>query len=164
MRGTKPFGTQNYDNLKIAVAKICGDGKRERTRAFTELVSHYLFKDRFGRPGKGNDKGKVEGLVKYARANFMTPIPIAPSYEALNGMLSERCLARQSDRAGRHAETIGERLADIVADGAGALAAGRHRARVGIGQGDLLVGHYLDLPSHLLEETASAAAAPQSSP
>src|SRR5665647_2542796 len=100
-----------YDNLKIAVAKICGDGKRERTRAFTELVSHYLFKDRFGRPGKGNDKGKVEGLVKYARANFMTPIPISPNYEALNGMLSVRCLARQSDRAGRRTETIGERLA-----------------------------------------------------
>jgi transposase len=38
-----------YDNTKIAVAKICGDGKRERTRAFTELVSHYLFRDRFGR-------------------------------------------------------------------------------------------------------------------
>lgn len=46
---------------ELAVAKICGDGKRERTRAFTELVSHYLFRDRFGRPGKGNDKGKVEG-------------------------------------------------------------------------------------------------------
>ena len=40
-----------YDNLKIAVAKICGDGKRERTRAFAELISHYLFADRFGRPG-----------------------------------------------------------------------------------------------------------------
>jgi transposase len=52
-----------YDNLKIAVARICGDGKRERNRAFTELLSHYLFIDRFGRPGKGNDKGKVEGLV-----------------------------------------------------------------------------------------------------
>lgn len=99
-----------YDNLKIAVAKICGDGKRERTRAFTELVSHYLFKDRFGRPGKGNDKGKVEGLVKYARANFMTPLPIAASFDALNVTLSERCQARQSERAGRHAETIGERL------------------------------------------------------
>jgi transposase len=37
-----------YDNLKIAVAKICGDGTCERTRAFSELVSHYLFKDRFG--------------------------------------------------------------------------------------------------------------------
>ncbi len=55
-----------YDNLKIAVARILGDGKRVRTRAFTELVSHYLFADRFGRPGKGNDKGNVEGLVKYA--------------------------------------------------------------------------------------------------
>jgi transposase len=45
-----------YDNLKIAVARILGDGKRQRTHAFTELVSHYLFEDRFGRPGKGNDK------------------------------------------------------------------------------------------------------------
>src|SRR5271166_3040038 len=52
-----------YDNLKIAVARILGDGKRQRTRAFTELVSHYLFQDRFGRPGKGNDKGKVEALA-----------------------------------------------------------------------------------------------------
>ena len=100
-----------YDNLKIAVAKICGDGKRERTRAFTELVSHYLFKDRFGRPGKGNDKGKVEGLVKYARANFMTPIPVAASYEAFNAQLIERCRRRQLERAGRHAETIGAHLA-----------------------------------------------------
>lgn len=105
-----------YDNLRIAVAKICGDGKRERTRAFTELVSHYLFADRFGRPGKGNDKGKVEGLVKYARANFMTPIPVAASYDDLNAMLAMRCRARQDDRAGQHAQTIGERLiADTAA-------------------------------------------------
>ncbi len=105
-----------YDNLKIAVAKICGDGKRERTRAFTELVSHYLFRDRFGRPGKGNDKGKVEGLVKFSRSNFMTPIPVAPSYEALGAMLADRCRKRLSDRAGRHAETIGQRLtADLAA-------------------------------------------------
>ena len=105
-----------YDNTTIAVAKICGDGKRERTRAFTELVSHCLFQDRFGRPGKGNDKGKVEGLVKYARANFMTPIPTAASFEELNTTLAERCRARQGDRAGRHASTIGERLvADLAA-------------------------------------------------
>ena len=39
----------------IAVAKICGDGKRERTITFAELQSHYLFEDRFGRPGKGNE-------------------------------------------------------------------------------------------------------------
>ena len=99
-----------YDNTRIAVAKICGDGKRERTRAFTELTSHYLFRDRFGRPAKGNDKGKVEGLVKFSRANFMVPIPQAASFEELNARLDERCRARQGERAGRHPETIGERL------------------------------------------------------
>ena len=99
-----------YDNLKIAVARILGDGKRQRTRAFTELVSHYLFQERFGRPGKGNDKGKVEALVKYSRANFLTPVPHAASFEALNAMLEERCRARQNERAGRHRQTIGERL------------------------------------------------------
>ncbi len=104
-----------YDNLKLAVARICGDGKRERTQAFTGLVSHYLFQDRFGRPGKGNDKGKVEGLVKFSRANFLTPVPIAASHEALNTLLAERCRLRQSDRAGRHAETIGARLAADLA-------------------------------------------------
>ncbi|WAP70923.1 IS21 family transposase [Jiella pelagia] len=105
-----------YDNTTLAVAKICGDGRRERTRAFTELQSHYLFADRFGRPGKGNDKGKVEGLVKYVRSNFMTPIPHAASFDDLNAMLAERCRRRQGERAGRHNETIGERLvADLAA-------------------------------------------------
>ena len=55
------------------MARILGDGQRTRARAFTELISHYLFRDRFGRPGKGNDKGKVEGLVKYTQRRFMTP-------------------------------------------------------------------------------------------
>jgi transposase len=59
-----------YDNSKIAVARILGDGTRTRTRAFSELQSHYLFEDRFARPARGNDKGKVEGLVGYARRNF----------------------------------------------------------------------------------------------
>jgi transposase len=105
-----------YDNTKLAVAKICGDGKRERTRAFTELTSHYLFRDRFGRPGKGNDKGKVEGLVKHAQLNFMTPIPEAASFDELNARLADRCRVRQTEHAGRHTGTIGERLvADLAA-------------------------------------------------
>jgi transposase len=100
-----------YDNTKLAVAKILGDGERRRTQAFTELVSHFLFDDRFGRPGRGNDKGKVEGLVKFMRLNYLTPIPHAPSVDALNARLVERCLARQMERAGRHEQTILERLA-----------------------------------------------------
>ncbi len=77
-----------YDNTKIAVARILGDGRRQRTRVFSELQSHYLFTDRFGRPGKGNDKGKVEGLVGYARRNFLVPIPVFDSFDALNAHLA----------------------------------------------------------------------------
>jgi len=58
-----------YDKTKIVVAKILGDGARRRTQAFTELISHYLFQERFGRSGRGNDKGKVEGLVGYSWRN-----------------------------------------------------------------------------------------------
>lgn len=101
-----------YDNTKLAVARICRDGKRERTRAFTGLVSHCLFDDRFGRPGKGNDKGKVEGLVKNGRRRFMTPVPVAASFDELNERLEAACLKDQDRTAGRHSETIGERLLD----------------------------------------------------
>jgi transposase len=99
-----------YDNTKIAVARILGDGKRQRTRVFSELRSHYVFEDRFGRPGKGNDKGKVEGLVGFARRNFMVPLPVFDSFEALNADLAERCGKRLDDRLRGHTETIGERL------------------------------------------------------
>ncbi|MCP1550264.1 hypothetical protein J2W76_003509 [Methylorubrum zatmanii] len=44
-----------------------------------------------------------------------------------------------------------DRSLDVVADQAGALAAGRHGARVGIGQRDLAVGCSLDLPAPRLE-------------
>ena len=99
-----------YDNTKIAVARILGDGRRQRTRVFNELQSHYLFADRFGRPGKGNDKGKVEGLVGLIRRNYLVPIPHAVSFAALNEGLLMACRRRLGDRLRGHAETIGERL------------------------------------------------------
>ena len=99
-----------YDNTKLAVARILGDGRRRRTRVFTELQSHYLFSDRFGRPGKGNDKGKMEGMVKYVRRNFLVPIPSFESFDDLNSHLEERCLERMEAKLRGHTETIGERM------------------------------------------------------
>ena len=92
------------------MAKILGDGRRQRTHAFTELQSHYLFEDRFGRPGKGNDKGKVEGLVGYMRRNFLVPIPHFNSFDALNACLEQRCLERMDAKLRGHSETIGQRM------------------------------------------------------
>ena len=99
-----------YDNSKIAVARILGGEERQKTRAFSELQSYYLFADKFGRPAKGNDKGKVEGLVGYARRNFMVPIPRVSSWEELNTRLEAEGRKRRLRRLRGHTETIGERF------------------------------------------------------
>jgi hypothetical protein len=92
------------------LARILGDGKRQRTCAFEELVRHYLFQERFGQPGKRNDKGKVGAQVNYSQAissrHCRMPLPSrrsTPPWE-------EHCHARQAERADRHEQTIGERL------------------------------------------------------
>ena len=93
--------------------RILGDGTRRRTQAFTHLQSHYLFRDRFGRPGKGNDKGKVEALVKTARRRFMVPIPKVHDLSVLNERLLARCLERlDALEAGGQAAAL---LADLEA-------------------------------------------------
>jgi transposase len=102
--------TMLYDNTRIAVAEITGDGERRATEEFSRLKSHYLFEAKFGRPGKGNDKGNVEGLVGYARRNFMVPVPHAASWEELNAELLERCRKRRERKLWGHQETIGERF------------------------------------------------------
>ena len=99
-----------YDNTKIAVAKILGNKERKRTKAFIELQSHYLFGDHFARPAKGNDKGKVEGVVGFARRNFMVPIPVFDTFEDLNTHLLECCKKRQNDILRGHKTTIKERF------------------------------------------------------
>jgi hypothetical protein len=99
-----------YDNTKIAVAKILGGEERQRTRAFSELQSYYLFADKFGRPAKGNDKGKVEGLVGYVRRNFMVPIPCFNSWDGFNAYLEVQSRKRRERRLRGHSETIGERF------------------------------------------------------
>ena len=52
--------------------------------------------DRFGRPGKGNDKGKVEGIVGYCRRNFLVPMP------RFRSMISTRILKPAAPSDGRN--------------------------------------------------------------
>ena len=99
-----------YDNTRIAVARILGDGKRQRTRVFSELRSHDLFEDRFGRPGKGNDKGKVEGIVGYCRRNFLVPMPRFRNFDDLNTHLEACCAKRWAEQLRGHDQTVGARL------------------------------------------------------
>jgi len=44
-----------FPTNRCLVSKILPDGTRKRATLFSALQSHYLFRDRYGRPGKGNE-------------------------------------------------------------------------------------------------------------
>ena len=83
----------SYDNLKTAVVRILEGRNRQEQRTFVVFRSHYLFKSHFCTPGKGNEKGGVEGAVGFGRRNFMVPIPRVDSFAELNDLLLACCQA-----------------------------------------------------------------------
>ena len=84
----------SYDNTRVAVTKILTNHKRKHTAEFKRLISHYLFEPHFCNVRRPNEKGIVEGSVKYARLNFMVPVPQVKDYDELNRLLRDCC---QSD-------------------------------------------------------------------
>jgi len=82
----------SYDNSKIAVAKIVGRRGQTPTHEFLRLQSHHLYKHHFCLVRRPNEKGHTEGLVKFARSNFMVPIPEFDDFEQFNQKLAEDCL------------------------------------------------------------------------
>ncbi len=82
-----------YDNSKIAIARIIGPRLRELTEGFLQVVSHYLFRYHFCLVRRANEKGLVEGTVKYGRLNFLVPVPEVQDFEELNAPLEQRCRA-----------------------------------------------------------------------
>ena len=99
-----------YDNDRCLVARILPDGTRKRAALFSGLLSHHVIEDRYGRPGKGNDKGSVEGIVGWSRRNLMVPLPRFATWDDFNAWLEEQCRRRQADVLRGHSETIGQRL------------------------------------------------------
>ncbi len=81
----------SYDNSKVLVSKIIGPYERKLTDGFLKLQSHYLFREHFCRVRRPNEKGVVEGMVKFARLNFFVPVPKVRDLEELNARLAEMC-------------------------------------------------------------------------
>jgi hypothetical protein len=98
----------SYDNLKVAVKRILEGRNRQEQDAFIVFRSHYLFESHFCTPGKGHEKGGVEHGVGFGRRNFMVPLPVVASFEALNDHLLAACLADDGRRVDRQEMTIGE--------------------------------------------------------
>jgi transposase len=81
----------SYDNSKVMVSKIIGSRDRRLTDGFLKLQSHYLFREHFCRVRRANEKGVVEGVVKFTRLNFFVPVPRVPDLNELNRYLAEMC-------------------------------------------------------------------------
>lgn len=81
----------SYDNAKTSVSQIVGSRTRKLTDGFLQLQSHYLFEEHFCRVGRPNEKGIVEGVVKYARQNYFVPVPEVKDFDELNAHLYQRC-------------------------------------------------------------------------
>jgi len=92
------FRQVRYDNLKSAVKKILRGYQRDETARFIAFRSHWGFAAEFCNPGRGNEKGGIEGEAGYFRRNHWTPVPQARSLEELNQFLEAAC--RQDE--GRH--------------------------------------------------------------
>ena len=81
----------SYDNSRVLVSKIIGPHERKLTDGFLKLQSHYLFREHFCRVRCPNEKGVVEGVVKFTRLNFFVPVPQVDDLEELNARLVEKC-------------------------------------------------------------------------
>jgi transposase len=87
-----------YDNLTVAVHTVLRGKRRREQERFVSFRSYYTYEARYCTPGKGNEKGGVEGALGYARRNFLVPLPRVESFEELNRRLLERCLEHSEKR------------------------------------------------------------------
>lgn len=101
-----------YDNARTSVIQITGARSRKLTKGFLQLQSHYLFKEIFCRVGRPNEKGVVEGVVKYARINYFVPVPQVEDFDELNAYLEKRCREDLNRRLRGKKATKGELLSE----------------------------------------------------
>jgi len=99
-----------YDNLKTAVKTVLEGHNRKEQSAFTAFRSHYLFESRFCNVCQAHEKGLVEGLVGYARRNWLVPIPEFDSWDELNETLWGKCLAEGTRQLRGMEMTIGQAM------------------------------------------------------
>ena len=97
-----------YDNLTTAVQRIFRGKKRDLQMSYEKFRAFYNFAPVFCNPGQGHEKGGVEGLVGYARRNYMVPIPEADSLEELNEKLLAAAYAYGDHRIAGREHTVSE--------------------------------------------------------
>jgi hypothetical protein len=109
-----------YDNTKLAVAQILGDGTRSKTQVFTELQSHHLFQERFEKdqaamlplpatPYEACDKrtARVSSLsrVRYRGNDYSVPVCWGHGEVLVKGYVPEGVISCGAEVIARHARS-----------------------------------------------------------
>jgi transposase len=102
------FRVLRYDNLGSAVRKILRGREREETIRFIAFRSHWGFETSFCTPGRGNEKGGVEGEVGYFRRNHLVPVPQAEDWAEFNEQLLAGCREDEQRRIGEREQSVGQ--------------------------------------------------------
>ena len=102
------FPVMVFDNLTAAVEKVLLGKERKEQESFVRFRSWYTFESCFCSPGRGNEKGGVEGLVGFARRNFLVPLPRGENLKGINDRLLEECSAYGSHRISGREGTVRE--------------------------------------------------------
>lgn len=97
-----------YDNLSTAVEKVLRGRDRIEQEEFGKFKAYYSFGSRFCNPDSGHEKGGVEGLVGFARRNYMVPIPEAANLEDLNEKVLRQCVSYGNHKMAGRDRTVNE--------------------------------------------------------
>lgn len=82
-----------YDNMKTAVDAIFTGKNRAYNRRVLQICGHYLVDPVACTPASGWEKGQVESQVGTVRQRFFSPRLRVKSFEELNALLIDKCIA-----------------------------------------------------------------------
>lgn len=102
------FSILIYDNLTTAVQKVLKGRDRLEQEGFGKFKAYHSFEARFCNPGNGHEKGGVEGLVGFARRNYMVPIPEAANLAELNETILRQCINYGTHKMAGRTQTVEE--------------------------------------------------------
>ena len=85
-----------YDNMKSVVLERRGDAIRFHP-TLLELAAHYRFEPRPVAPARGNEKGRVERLIRFVRGSFFQARRFR-DLDDLNDQADEWCSTRAAER------------------------------------------------------------------
>jgi len=111
------------DNPKTVATKIFEGRRRQMTKRYAELASHYVFEPLFCMPARGNEKSYVENSVYDLQRDWGTPVPKVNNYDDLAEYLLQCSLRKLDHRMSGKTQTIGQLFQE---DKAAALALPEH--------------------------------------